>query len=1026
MEKIYKVSTLPRSLMLLLALLLFVPLSHAQGQTINVTGKVTSSEDQMGIPGVGVLIKGTSNSVSTDLDGNFTISAPENSILQFSSIGFKSQEVPASANLAITMETDTKVLEEVVVVGYGTQRKEAVTGSVASIKGDQLREMPSPNVTQALQSRIAGVDIAQTSSRPGAALQIRIRGARSLTGNNDPLIVLDGIPFGGSIADINPGDIKSLDILKDASATAIYGSRGSNGVILITTNKGVTGQEAKLTYNGYNGIRTVFSRVPMMSGPEFAMLRAAAGEIGVQFQNTLDESNDVSTDWQDLILKKTGMITSHDIGISGGTEKGSYNFSTGYFKDESVIPLQDYERFSLRGSFDQHVGNYFHFGMNTTNNYAVTNNGAGVMYAALGLSPIINPYNEDGTLKETVLQQTSGAQWTPTRERFEAAGDGFVNQNRAFSSYNSLFGEFKVPGVEGLKYRMNVGLNFRQSNDGSFTGKGVYNAVSETPSTASIANAVTKEWTVENLLTYDRAFGKHSISAVALYSAQQTEYNRSSASARNIPSDSFQFYNLGQASTIAIDPSQQNYTKRGLMSYMGRVMYSFDDRYMISAAFRSDGASVLAPGNKWHSYPAVSAGWNLKKESFMQRFNKLDQLKFRVGYGEASNQSIDPYKTLGVLNTRPYNFGNLNQVGLYVSEAPNPNLGWEYTKTWNYGVDFGFFNGRLTGTLDYYIQKTSDVLFTVYLPPTAGVNNYLGNVAETQNKGLEFSLNGIIIDNVNNFTWSAGFNVYANRNEITKLVSGQTRDEGNQFFVGHAINSIYDYQYEGLWQEGDPNRELLEPGGNVGMIKVLYTGGYNPDGTPIRAIGPDDRQILDINPKYQGGFNTHVTYKSFDFSAIGAFQHGGILVSSLYGSSGYLNTLNARSGNNVRVDYWTPENTDARYPRPGGIQSGDNPKYGSTLAYFDASYVKIRTISLGYTFKQDFIKDAGVDRLRIYCTVQNPFVIYSPYYKESGMDPEPNSYGDENVAVAGTRRIPIVGTNTPVTRNVIIGLNLTF
>ena len=1024
MEKIYKVSILSKRLILLFALLC-IPLSYAQAQT-TVTGTVISGSDQLGIPGVSVMVKGTTNSTSTDVDGSFTISAPQNSVLVFSSIGFTTQEVVVTqSTVNVTLAEGSKILDEVVVIGYGTQRKEAVTGSVASIKGDALREMPTANITQALQGRVAGVEITQTSSRPGAALQIRVRGTRSLTGENNPLIVLDGIPFGGSLADINPGDIKSLDILKDASATAIYGSRGSNGVILITTNKGVMGQEAKVTYNGYTGVRTVFSRVPMMSGSEFAQLRADAGVIGVQFQNTIDESNDVNTDWQKLILKDAGMITSHDIGIAGGTPKGSYNFSTGYFKDESVIPLQDYERFSLRGSFDQNVG-AFHFGINTTNNYAITNNGVGAMYNALSLSPIINPYNEDGTLKDLVQQQTSGTLWTPTRERYEAAGDNFVSQNRAFSSYNSLFAEVKIPGVEGLKYRMNLGLNFRQSFDGNFTGKGTFNAVPQTVSTASIGNANTREWTAEHLLMYDRSFGKHTVSGVALYSAQQTEYNRSTASARDIPNDNFQFYSLGQANIIAIAPGEQAYNKRGLMSYMGRVMYSYDDRYMISAAVRSDGASVLAPGNQWHAYPAVSVGWNIKKEAFMDGATAIDQLKLRAGYGQASNQSIAPYAVLGSLGTRPYNFGSTNLFGLFVSESPNPDLGWEYTATYNYGLDFGFFKGRLTGTLEYYRQETTDVLMRLNLPPTGGTGSYQSNVAETENKGVEFSLNGIIIDNKGGFTWDAGFNVYGNRNKIVSLVSGRERDEGNQWFVGHAINSIFDYKYIGLWQEGDPHRDILEPGGNVGMIKVQYTGEYNADGTPVRAIGPADRQIMDINPKYQGGFNTHVTYKNFDFAAIGAFQHGGILVSTLYGGSGYLNTLNARSGNNVSVDYWTPENTDARYPRPGGIQAGDNPKYSSTLGYFDGSYVKIRTLTLGYSFTQDFIKEAGVDRLRLYCTVQNPFVIYSPYHKESGMDPEPNSYGDENVAVGGQRRIPIVGTNTPVTRNVIIGLNLTF
>src|SRR5690606_8918869 len=401
------------------------------------------------------------------------------------------------------------------------------------------------------------------------------------------------------------------------------------------------------------------------------------------------------------------------------------------------------------------------------------------------------------------------------------------------------------------------------------------------------------------------------------------------------------------------------------------------------------------------SYPAISAGWNIANESFMESVDEISLLKLRVGYGETSNQAVDPYKTLGLLSTRPYNFGGDFVTGYYVSELENPRLGWEFSETWNYGLDFGLFNNRLSGTLEYYVQNTNNVLLGVNLPPTSGVGSYTANIGETQNKGFELSLNGVILDNPSGVTWSAGFNLYSNKNKLTALASGQQEDEANWWFVGKPINVIYDYNRLGLWQEGDPYLDILEPGGNVGMIKVEYTGDYNEDGTPTRAIGTDDRQVLDVNADFQGGFNTNVNYKNFDLGIVGGFQSGGILISTLYGSTGYLNMLNGRRGN-VDVDYWTPENTDARYPKPGGITSGDNPKYGSTLSYFDASYVKIRTITLGYTFNQDFIKKVGIDKLRLYTTVQNAFVLYSPYHKETGLDPEPNSYGNQNAAVTDT------------------------
>jgi hypothetical protein len=414
----------------------------------------------------------------------------------------------------------------------------------------------------------------------------------------------------------------------------------------------------------------------------------------------------------------------------------------------------------------------------------------------------------------------------------------------------------------------------------------------------------------------------------------------------------------------------------------------------------------------------------------MNSISFINSLKVRVGVGQTSNQSINPYSTLGLLSTRPYNFGETNySVGYYVSTLPNPKLGWEYSKTQNFGLDFALFNNRLSGTVEYYITDTKDLLLSVNLPSTSGVGSYMANVGKTQNKGLEFSLNGVILDNLNGWTWEAGFNLYTNRNKLVQLASGQKRDEGNWWFVGHPIDVIFDYEKVGLWQEEDLHRNILEPGGNVGMIKVKYAGEFNDDGTPKRQIGPDDRQIMDLEADFQGGFNTRVAYKGIDLSVVGTFKSGGTLISTLYSASGYLNMLSGRR-NNIKVDYWTPENTGAKYPKPGGVMSSDNPKYGNTLGYFDASYLKIRTMSLGYNFESiRNLRNFGVEKLRLYFTVQNPFVMFSPYYKESGMDPETNSYGNENAAVPlsnNLKRLLTIGTNTPSTRNYLIGFSLTF
>ncbi len=1010
--------------------LMFVSLAGFS-QKITAKGEITSETGEALI-GVAVLEQGTTNGTVTDLDGKFQFQVEEGAKLVISYIGYESQVVGASGNVKCVLKEDMQAIDEVVVVGYGTQRKEAVTGCVASMKGDDMRAVQGSNITQSLQGRIAGVEMSQTSSKPGETMQIRIRGTRSLNADNDPLIVLDGIPFAGSLSDINPSDIKSLDILKDASATAIYGSRGANGVIIITTNRGSEGQKASISYNGYYGVKTLFSKFPMMNGEQFSKLRALSGK----FKNGTGEKEGVDTDWQDLYFDK-GMVTSHDVSMVGGTAKGSYSFGMGYYKEEAVVPLQDFSRFSLRGSVDQKIGDYFKVGFSTTNNFSITNDNNQI-FTILSASPLLDIENPDGTHKERI-NAAGGDLWVATRDNVEALGDAYVNKKKIFGSYNTGYFEAELPYVKGLKYRVNLGLNFRHQNNGNYTGRGVFSTNAKEPANASITNADTYMWAVENLVTYDKIFAdKHSLNVVAMYSAEQSTYNSSNIAARDIQSDHFQYWNLGRTDgTITINPDYQGYSQSGLVSYMGRVMYSYDSKYMVSATVRSDASSRLAEGHKWHTYPAVSLGWNVKNESFMDGVTFMDQLKLRLGYGQTSNQSIDPYKTLGRLTTKPYNFGdNTYTTGMYISELPNDQLGWEYSSTINVGLDMAFFKNRLNVTAEYYMMQTKDVLLSVNLPSTSGVGSYMANIGETENKGFELNVDGTIINNKNGWTWTAGVNMYINRNKLTKLASGQKEDRANGWFVGMPIDCIYDFKYEGIWQEDE--KELLgilegrndkgELVGNPGMIKVKYTGEYDANGKPVRTINDDDKIPQSMEAKLQGGFNTTVAWKNIDLSIVGSFKCGGTLISTLYGSAGYLNLLTSKN-NNVDVDYWTPENTGARYPLPGGIQSGDGPKYSSTLGYFNASYLKVRTITLGYNLdKLAALKKAGISKCRIYATVNNPFVMFSDYKKESGMDPETNSYGGENAAVSNAyaKRLLTIGTNTPSTRTYMVGVNFTF
>ncbi|HEX2628586.1 MAG TPA: SusC/RagA family TonB-linked outer membrane protein, partial [Chitinophagaceae bacterium] len=645
----------------------------AMAQDKKIKGRITN-ESGAAVADASVVVKGSTAGTTANGNGEFEINAPSNGTLVISAINFTTQEIKISnrQSLVITLVTLEKTESEVIVVGYGSIRKEAVTGSVASISGNRMREVPAPNISQALQGRIAGVEMSQTSTRPGATMQIRVRGTRSLTADNNPLIVLDGIPFIGSLGDINNDDIKSIEILKDASATAIYGARGANGVILITTDKGPKGRKPRISYSSYIGAQEVFAKYPMMNGPEFVALRAARG----QYTNGTDEKDDINTDWQDLFYQ-TGIVTNHNVSLAGGTETGNYNFGLGYYQNEGVVPTQQYKRYSFRGALDQQVGKYFRFGFTTYNNYNLSEGNQVGLYNTLSMTPISTPFNPDGSMKRSI-QMVLDNQYIFTKDVIERLKDNdqWLNETRGFGSYNAIFGEVKAPFLDGLKYRVNLGLDYIQTNNGAYTGAGVGDGLNpNTQSSASVDNRHTYHWTIEHMLSYDKNFGgKHTINAIALYSAEQSKYNRSNMSATDIPSDAFEFYNLGQAGgQIVINPANQDYQLWGLMSAMGRVMYSYDNRYMISATVRSDGSSRLAKGHQWHTYPAVSAGWNITNESFMKNVSFVNNLKLRAGFGETSNQAINPYATLGELSTRPYNFGPTGYAtGYYVTQLPNP------------------------------------------------------------------------------------------------------------------------------------------------------------------------------------------------------------------------------------------------------------------------------------------------------------------------------------------------------------------
>jgi TonB-linked SusC/RagA family outer membrane protein len=1016
--------------MLLLAILLMSSAFIAKAQ-VTVKGKVTD-EVGAGLPGASVLVKGTTTGTTSDSNGDFVISVPgTDAVLTFSFIGYLTKEVVVGGQSTITVDLVPSVqsLSEVVVVGYGVQKKSDVTGAISSLSGEALRDVPVANVTQALQGRVAGVEISTTSPRPGGGGQIRIRGSRSLTGSNDPLIVVDGIPFTGTINDINPGDIASMDVLKDASATAIYGSRGSNGVILITTRRGKEGK-TQIYYDGYYGVASAVGKYDVMNGPEYNAMRTEATAAGAAYGPTADEAANLAAgkqvDWQDEMYK-TGYITNHLIGAIGGTAETKVNLSAGYFKQTTVMPGQAFTRYSIQGVVDQKVGNRVKLGLSTKNQFNITDGESiSTMFSLLTLSPLFNAYNPDGSINVyPAIGSPSPERINPLLVKDQST---WKEQRRRLRTFNTLYGEINIG--KGLTYRANVGLDLSQDNYGSYSG-------SNTPFRSGGANGAdvqnTNSWsyTVENLLTYDKTFGDHKLLFTGLFSVQEAEDYRSAATSTSLPADYMYYYNLGLG-TSSVPLTNNFYTKWGLLSYMGRINYAFQDRFLVTLTARADGSSRLAKGNKWFYYPAAALAWNIHHESFLKNTEAISNLKLRFGIGTTSNQAVNPYASLGGLGgldgrtAEPYNYGSNGAFGYLVTSSPNPNLTWEFTTATNLGLDFGLFNNRISGSLELYQQKTKDVLQSVSLPQTSGVGSVTKNVGETGNKGIELSLSTVNIEHPSGFSWSTDFNFFLNRSEITFLNGGVSSDISKAWFVGHPIDVIFDYEKIGIVQTG----EASLPGFNVGEIKIKDQPTVDSDGDGVKdtgdgVINADDRVILgSTQPQWSGGLTNRMSYKGFDFNFVLFWRVGGMLVSNFYqgNASNPINSLESRT-NGPDVDYWTPTNPTNKYPRPG--LASQVPDYGSTMGYFDATYMKVRSIQLGYTLPSPVLSKLGLSSLYVYAQVQNPFkAFFSDYVKEGGLDPETNGFGGSATPGYGNRLT--VSINTPPTKSVIFGINIKY
>lgn len=1032
--------------------------SPAESVDVQVTGRVVS-DDGSPLPGVNIQVKSTTLGTSTDAEGRYKLTIAEggNTVLIFSYIGYATQEVAVGnqTTVNVTMAVDDKTLNEVVVVGYGTQRKRDVTGSVVSVSEETLKEVPAPNLINQLKGRAAGVTVVSNGSTPGSQGQIRIRGNRTLTtGNGDgldgPLVVVDGIPFGG-LNDINPDDIASLEILKDASATAIYGSRGAGGVILITTKRGKIGKPV-ISYDGYHGVTNIMGKFNVMNGPEYAQFkedaatynRTAPGTSGYLLtpKETEALAAGVSTDWQDLIYQP-GFNTNHQLGLQGGVENTQYSLGLGYFNETGIIPSQNFQRFNIRATIDQRIGKHIKLGLNTLNTvtYQNTPGGGGIPGGLVRLTPLASPYNENGTVN-----------LNPSEGSIDAAGispltimtkkDSYLGRTRSIRTFNSLYAEVNI--VDGLRYRFNAGLNFSQSNYNGYGGPLTYfnSATVQSSSNAEISNTEYWDVNLQHLLYYDKVFaGKHKLGLTGLYEITKNHSLGSRFTVTGVPADYIKTSNFSLASgqPVASSDFGNSFSEVGLISYMGRVNYSYNDRYLLTMTLRRDGSSTLSPANRYFNYPAIGAGWNIIDEGFMKSIPVISNLKIRGGWGISGNRNVGAYSTLGALSAGYYNFGlgtAGQQLAYTVTSLPASDLGWQSTSQVDIGVDFGLLNNRITGTVDWYHQKTKDILLSVPLPPSNGAGSTLKNLGRTEGKGLETSLTFEIFAKPQGFNWSADVVYFFNREKITQLTTPEEKSNlGAGWFVGQPLSVIFDYQKLGLWQTADKESGILakqtSPVQFPGQIRVQDVNGDNK-------IDAADRQILgNFQPKWEGGITNRFEFQNFDASVVTYARMGmKVLVPYLTGNStgsGGFAFFNQSRVNQVKVDYWTENNPTNAFPAPDAASAV--AFFGSTLGYYDGSFIKIRSINLGYTFKGTLLKKVGASSARVYVNATNPLILYSPLVRQNlAIDPEGNSYATGSSTLnpqgASDRGAPerqiSVNLNNPPVRQFTLGLNLKF
>jgi TonB-linked SusC/RagA family outer membrane protein len=951
-------------------------------QSRQIKGRVTNKTTGEGLADVSVMQKGSNRGVRTDVEGNFNlaVTGTGNVELVISGVGYAPQTITTSDDdpVNVSLEQQSADLDEVVVIGYGQVRKRDLTGAVVTVKGEEVKKVPAGNIMESVQGKISGVDIVRTSGGAGARPNITVRGNRSINANNDPLFIVDGIQY-NNYQDINVNDIESMEVLKDASSTAIYGSRGANGVIIITTKKGSAGR-LRISANAYYGISQVAGYPVPMTGPQYANLKRQASRTAGLWNSTADDpkvfttpadlaavNNGVNTYWPGFILRD-GSQQDYGIGVASGSDKTKVYFSFDYFKEKGLLNNDYSGRYTVRLNIDQALTNTFKIGLQSQLTYYDQNLRAdNILTVANKVLPYFTPYNVDGTLAR---YPGNGNQVNPLLEEEPGAYINKVNTTRILSTAYLDWKPFK-----SLSIRSNLGITNSNSRNGSFQGENTIVRALSSGSISSVTNSLATNILWENIITWQKEFGEHSIgiTAVTSYLTDKSDNSTASGTGQLLPTQSFYALQNNPANPLI----SSGYVASTLISGAFRINYNYKGKYLLTLTGREDGASVLSSQNHWEFFPSVAAAWRINDEEFMGNQNFFTDLKLRASYGVAGNSAVRPYQTETNLMLIPFHWNDQSALSYALQpQVGNPDLRWELTSTKDIGLDFAILKNRVSGSFDYYDSETKDLLLLRQLPPTSGVSSTLQNIGRTRNTGFEISARTVNIQ-TDNFTWSSNITYTRNKERIVELV-GKQNDIANSWIIGYPINSFYDYQKIGIWQTAD-SALARSFGYKPGDIRVTDLGG--PAGKPDGKIDANnDRMVVGYAvPKYSIGFSNDFKFGNFDFN-IYVFARVGQTFVSAYANKFEPNAIE----NGAQVDYWTPENPTNDYPRPNVNISRASLPFATTLGYKDGSFVKIRNISLGYNFPQSLTNRFRLSNLRWYVSAKN----YFTFSKVEDYDPE--------------------------------------